>query len=144
MSVRKSLTPKQEKFCQCIISGMTGKDSYITAYDTNAGDNTIYTEVTRLLDKEDIQKRLETLRKPLETQAKATAISERAKKRQFLWNVINDETQNMSDRLKATDLLNKMDSEYTNNTTLSVDNKTNISGLDTNTLKQLVSSEITQ
>ena len=129
------LTPKQEKFCQCIVSGMTGKDSYKTAYDTKAGDNTIHTEVTRLLDREDIQKRIETLRRPLEIKAKTDAFSEREKKRSWLWNMIRNAT-NDSDKLKAMDILNKMDSEYINHT-ITEERKTPIADLDTDTLKKL-------
>ena len=43
------LTPKQEKFCQCIVSGMCGKDAYIAAYDHHGGDRTAYNEANILL-----------------------------------------------------------------------------------------------
>ena len=131
-----SLTPKQQKFCQCIVSGMSGKDSYMTAYNSNS-DNTAYQESYVLLQRKDIKEYIATLKKPIEKQV----ISERQKKRNFLWEVINDETQSMNDRLRATDLLNKMDSEYTQTTHNINESKTNISGLDTDTLKQLISNK---
>ena len=130
------LTPKMEKFCQCIVSGMSGKDSYIAAYNTKAGDNTIYTEVTKLLDREDIQKRIETLRKPLEIKAKTDALTEREKKRTWLWNMIENAT-NDSDRIRAMDILNKMDSEYINIQRIEKE-ETPVSNLDTDTLLKLV------
>ena len=46
-----------------------------------------------------------------------------------------------SDRLRAMDILNKMDSEYIQTTHNINDSKTNISGLDTDTLKQLISNK---
>ena len=131
-----ALTPKQEKFCQCIVSGMSGKDSYMTAYNCNS-DNTAYQESYVLLQREDIKEYIAALKKPIEKQV----ISERQKKRNFLWEVINDETQSMNDRLRATDLLNKMDSEYIQTNHNINESKTNISGLDTDTLKQLISNK---
>lgn len=131
-----SLTPKQQKFCQCIVSGMSGKDSYMTAYNCNS-DHTAYQESYILLQREDIKEYIATLKKPIEKQV----ISDRQKKRKFLWDVINDEKQSMNDRLRATDLLNKMDSEYIQTTHNINESKTNISGLDTDTLKQLISNK---
>lgn len=132
-----SLTPKQEKFCQCIVSGMSNKDSYMSAYDTES-DNTAYIESTKLLKRDDIKERITDLRKPIEKSIQDKVVSDRERKRSFLWNVIHDENQTMSDRLKATDLLNKMDSEYIAQTRLECDNKTVISGLDTDALKRLL------
>lgn len=131
-----ALTPKQEKFCQCIVSGMSGKDSYITAYDTKAGDNTIYTEVTRLLDRKDIQKRLDTLRKPLEHAAQAKALSERERIKEKLWEIINNPDANDSDRIRSCDVLNRMNAEYINIQRIEKD-ETPISELDTNKLIEL-------
>ena len=129
------LTPKQEKFCQCIVGGMSGKDSYITAYENNSNDNTAYKEAMKLLDREDIQARIKDLRKPLELHAKTTALSEREKKRAWLWNMIENAT-NDSDKIRAMDILNKMDSEYINIQRIEKD-ETPITELDTNKLIEL-------
>ena len=129
------LTPKQEKFCQCIVSGMSGKDSYITAYENNSNDNTAYKEAMKLLDREDIQARIKDLRKPLELHAKTTALSEREKKRAWLWNMIENAT-NDSDKIRAMDILNRMDSEYINIQRIEKDD-TPISELDTDKLIEL-------
>lgn len=134
-----SLTPKQEKFCQCIVSGMSAKDSYRTAYNTKANDKTVYTESTKILAREDVTKRLEELRKPLENQARTTAISEREKKRSWLWNMIENESVSESDRLRAMDLLNKMDAEYIN-INRNIEEKTDISKLDISALEKLVNN----
>lgn len=136
----RQLTQKQEKFCNAIVSGMTAKDAYYAAYNTKCGAKTAYTEATRLLSKESIQKHIEELRKPLEHHAITVATSDREKKRSFLWNVINDSEQDMNNRLRAVDLLNKMDSEYIN-TNLNLDNSTNVlDNVDIDTLKQLTSN----
>lgn len=135
-----SLTPKQQKFCQCIVSGMSGKDSYLTAYNSNS-TTSAYSESYNLLQRDDIKEYIETLKKPIETNIQKTAISERQKKRQWLWDMIENPSVNESDRLRAMDLLNKMDSEYIQTTHTINESKTNISGLDTDTLKQLISNK---
>lgn len=71
------LTMKQENFCHNIIKGMTTKDAYINAYDTKCKDTTAYSEATKLLKREDIQKRLEALKKPLEIATAASMESAR-------------------------------------------------------------------
>ena len=131
------LTPKQEKFCQHIVSGMTGKDSYYSAYDTTCNENTAYKEAMKLLARDDIQARLTELRKPLELQARTTAISEREKKRQWLWDMIENPEVAESDRLRAMDLLNKMDSEYTNINVNQNDTTLNLGNIDLSTLRNL-------
>lgn len=131
-----SLTPKQQKFCQCIVSGMSGKDSYLTAYNGNS-DAVAYTESYTLLQRDDIKEYINTLKKPIEKQV----ISERQKKRQWLWDMIENPSIGESDRLRAMDILNKMDSEYIQTTHNINESKTNISALDTDTLKQLISNK---
>ena len=131
------LTEKMKRFArEYYKNGGNGTQAYLTAYD---GSSTLAAtqESIKLLKREDINEYLKTLAIPNENKA----ISERQKKRNFLWEVINDETQSMNDRLRATDLLNKMDSEYIQTTHNINESKTNISGLDTDTLKQLISNK---
>lgn len=130
------LTPKQEKFCQCIVSGMSGKDSYIAAYENNSNDNTAYKEAMKLLDRDDIQSRIKELRKPLELQAKTQALTEREKIKTKLWEMINNSATNDSDRLRAMDILNKMNNEYINIQRIEKD-ETPISDLDTQKLIEI-------
>ena len=129
-----ALTPKQEKFCQCIVSGMSGKDSYLTAYNSNANDTTAYTEACKLLAKEDIQARLTVLRKPLEEAARTTVISEREKKRAVLWDIIERGDDNA--KCRALDILNKMDAEYIN-ITKNIEEGPKLGNLDMDTLVKL-------
>ena len=108
------LTPKQEKFCQCIVSGMCGKDAYIAAYDHHGGDRTAYNESNILLKRNDITKRIKELQVPLINHAINTAISEREKIKNKLWQIIDNSDSNDSDRIRAMDILNKMNAEYIN------------------------------
>ena len=130
------MTPKQERFCQCIVSGMSGKDAYITAYNNNSNNNTAYREAMKLLDRDDVQSRIKELRKPLELQAKTQALSERDKIKDKLWEIINGTDTNDSDRIRAMDILNKMNSEYINIQRIEKED-TSISDLDTGKLIEL-------
>ena len=131
-----ALTPKQEKFCQCVVSGMSYKDSYMTAYNCQS-ERAANIESTKLIAREDIQERMSTLLKPIEKRVQQTAISEREKKRQWLWDMINNPEVKDSDRISAMNILNKMDSEYINITQTIEDKETSIEQLDTTTLKAL-------
>ena len=114
---------------------MSGKDAYITAYNSSGSDQNAYNESSKLLAREDIQERLKVLRKPLEEHVRTTIISEREKKRAWLWNMIENAT-NDSDRIRAMDILNKMDSEYVNIQRIEKE-ETPISELDTNKLIEI-------
>lgn len=129
------LTPKQEKFCQCVVSGMTYKDSYMTAYDCKS-DTTAINEGSKLALRDDIQKHIKALTEPLQKAAQQTALTEREKKRKWLWNMIENAT-NDSDRIRAMDILNKMDSEYINIQRIEQEQST-VDTMDTDTLLRLV------
>ena len=92
-------------------------------------------EASKLMLREDIQKKIEDMRKPLEKAAQQQALTEREKKRAWLWNMIEN-AQNDSDRIRAMDILNKMDSEYINIQRIEKD-ETPITELDTNKLIEL-------
>ena len=136
------LTPKQEKFCQCIVSGMSAKDSYIESYDTNANDRVIYNESTKLLKRDDITERIKELRKPLENHAQNTFITEREKKKNIIWQRIEACIESGDDTSVARymDILNKMDAEYININRNIEDKPAEIINLDTKTLESLVKS----
>ena len=131
------LTEKMKRFArEYYKNGGNGTQAYLTAYD---GSSTLAAtqESIKLLKREDINEYLKTLAIPNENKA----ISEREKKRKWLWDMIENPSISESDRLRAMDILNKMDSEYIQTTHNINDSKTNISGLDTDTLKQLISNK---
>ena len=129
------LTPKQEVFCREIASGKTAKNAYVTAYNTKASDQVLYNESIKLMLRDDIQARIKEIRKPLEQAVNTQILSEREKKRAWLWNMIENAT-NDSDRIRAMDILNKMDSEYINIQRIEQEN-TPIQELDTNKLIEI-------
>jgi hypothetical protein len=73
-----------EKFCEYIVSGMSGKDAYITAYQNKSNDNTAYKESMKLLQRDDVSERIKEMRKPLELHAQTVSITERQKHIDFI------------------------------------------------------------
>lgn len=135
-----ALTPKQEKFCQCIVSGMSGKESYKTAYDTKASEQVIYNEANKLLQRDDITERIKELRKPLENHLTNTAISETEKIKRILWEEIENARQQQDHAAIAryTDQLNKLNNAYKDNTVLDKDN--DLESVDTSKLLKIVNT----
>lgn len=61
-----ALTPKQEKFAQCVASGMNQSDAYRASYACESmGDATINNEAYVLMQNHDISMRIEHLQKPI-------------------------------------------------------------------------------
>ena len=130
------LTEKQKSFCREYFSnGGNATQAYLSAYDSKS-EASAAQEGYRLLQSDSIQEYIQSLNKPLEIKAQ----SEREKKRTILWDFINDTNKSDSDRLKALDLLNKMDSEYTNVNHNINETVSDITTLDTKTLKLLSGS----
>lgn len=136
MAIETTLTIKQRNFChEYVKNGGNGIEAYLAAYDTESR-KAANVESCKLLQRDDITAYLQALYKP----SKNKAINEREKKRQFLWDMINDPESDNNDKLRAMDILNKMDQEYIN-ITRTEDNKTDISNIDTATLHQLASGK---
>ena len=126
-----ALTEKMKDFCkEYINNGYNATRAYLTAYN-GSSDNAARIEGSKLLQRDDIADYIQALLKPSYNKA----ISEREKKRQFLWNMIENAT-NDSDKLRAMDILNKMDSEYINIQRIEKD-ETPITELDTSKLLEL-------
>lgn len=132
-----ALTPKQEKFCQCIVSGMDGKSSYLTAYNGNS-PKTAEVESNKLLKRDDITERIKVLSKPIINLCQNTAISARQKQidrieeRISLCIASGDENS----VIRYTDMLNKLYGLYGNTEPLAA-SENNVEKLDTDLLKKL-------
>ena len=131
-----ALTEKQKAFCRNIVSGMTNKEAYQAAYNCDS-DNAAWIESTKLLKREDIAEEIKTLRKAIELKAQTDALTERERKRSILWGFITNPAVDDNNKLRAMDLLNKMDAEYININHNIEDKKTDISHIDLDKLKQL-------
>ena len=133
-----AFTPKQEKFCQCIVSGMSGKDSYLTAYDTNCKPDTAYVESSRMLLREDIQNRIKELRKPQEEAAQINALNARQEQIAFIREriAICKEKEDEQSIIRYTDMLNKINALY-KDTEAEQKPESSVVKLDMDTLKKL-------
>ena len=137
------LTPKQEKFCQCIVAGMDGTTAYKAAYDTKANDKVCNNESRVLLFRDDITERIAELRKPLINHAQNTALTKSEKIKNILWERLQKAIEREDDAtiVKYTDQINRMNSEYIN-VNRNIDDKSNeIDQLDADTLRRLAEAK---
>lgn len=131
--ITRGLTEKQKNFCREYVNNKgNGIEAYLFAYDSSS-KSAAAIESSKLLRRDDITEYIATLNKPLENRIQ----NEREKKRQWLWDMIDNPNIDESNRLRAMDILNKMDAEYVN-ITRNEESKTDISKLDIDTLSKLV------
>ena len=117
------LTPKQEKFVQSLIQGMSQADAYRSAYATkNMSDKTIHEAASRLVADSKVSARLSELR---EQMTKETIMSAQ-KRLEWLTEAIANKDIAVNDKLKAIDIMNKMQGEYTQKVQAEVTNAVNI------------------
>ncbi len=124
------LTPKQEKYVQNLIKGMSQREAYKNSYNANnMKDTTIDKKASELFQKGKIRGRYDELVKRLED----TAIMDAQERMKWLTKVVkgdekekytywNDGEQydgereaDLTTKIKAIDTLNKMDNSYQQN-----------------------------
>lgn len=117
------LTPKQERFVQNIISGMSQREAYKEAYDAeNMKDETIDKEASLLFNHPKIAERYRELINKLEDKAIMTAtermiwltevIKDIQKEKVLVEDIEISKTADLNTKMKAMDILNKMSGEY--------------------------------
>lgn len=103
------LTAKQEEFAKAIVSGMNQADAYRSAYNTERmSDNSIYVNASKLMSNAKVTQRIEELRGEL---AKPT-IKTAQERMEWLTQLIDNEEEGTNEKLKAIDILNKMEGLY--------------------------------
>ena len=103
------LTPKQEAFVQNIIQGMSQADAYRSAYSCkNMSDNAIYVNASKLVADAKVALRLKELRDELAKPSIMTA----QERLEWLTERIEDDEVDINAKLKAIDIMNKMQGEY--------------------------------
>lgn len=132
------LTPKQEKFIQGIVNGLTNRDAYKEAYDTdNMSDAAIDVEASRLLRNPNValrhqeimdalaipsimsaQERLEYLTRLIKEEEKEKVLT--------LAGTFMEKPADFNSKLKAIDLMNKMQGEYVQKIEADVNAEVNI------------------
>lgn len=94
---------------QKIIEGMSQADAYRAAYNTKRmSDNAVYREASLLISSPKVAQRIKELREELAKPSIMTA----QERLEWLTEVVKDTDQAMSDRLKASDQMNRMQGEY--------------------------------
>lgn len=117
------LTPKQEVFARKIVEGMTQADAYRTAYSCKRmTDKTIWENASRLMADSKVQARVKELRDRINDEAIMSA----QKRLEWLTKVIQNDEESTGDRLKAIDLMNKMQGEYIQKIAADVQTETTI------------------
>lgn len=116
------LTANQEAFVKNIIEGMNQADAYRSAYPKQKmSDKTIWEAASRLMKNDKVLARLSELRNEL---AKDTIMTAQ-KRLEWLTEVINGE-EDINAKLKAVDIMNKMQGEYTQKIEANVTNEVTI------------------
>ena len=104
------LTAKQEAFVHNIIQGMSQADAYHSAYpNQRMSDKTIWESASKLMANPKVNARLTELRNEL---AKP-AIMSAQERLEWLTQLIKSENETTTDKLRAADIMNKMQGEYT-------------------------------
>jgi phage terminase small subunit len=117
------LTTKQENFAKAIVEGMNQADAYRSAYSCkNMSDNAIYREASLLMGNPKVAQRINELREQLVKPTIMTA----QQRLEWLTQLINSDKETTGDKLKAADIMNKMQGEYVQKVEAEVTNAVNI------------------
>ena len=125
------LNARQKSFCEFYVASGNATESAI-----KAGYSEKYTNknVSKIRQNTAVQEYI----KELQEKAKTNRIMTAVERREFLTEVIKNGNEKLQDRLKALDILNKMDGEYIEKMQLSGQVNTNpLSGLTTEELRVL-------
>ena len=130
--VALKLNARQKAFCEYYVASGNATDAAIKAgyKEKYAGVN-----ADKLLKNTNIQKYIEELQE----KAKGNRIMTAIERREFLTSMIKDGAVKDTDRLKALDILNKMDGEYTQKVEVNGNINSNpFSNLTTEELKKII------
>lgn len=107
------VTLKQEKYLQNLLKGMSQRQAYKEAFQCkNWKDSSIDSSACQLLSKPKVAQRYRELLEEI----KSKSIMSATERREYLTSIIMTDLGRIEDKLKALDILNKMDGEYTTNT----------------------------
>ena len=119
-----ALTPKQEKFIQNIVSGMSQREAYKNSYNAeNMTDESIDVQASILFNNDKVAIRYKELIGKLEDKAIMTAqermkwltevVKDIQKEKVLIEDIEVSKTADLNTKMKAIDILNKMSGEYT-------------------------------
>lgn len=116
--------PRHEIFAQEVAKGMSQRRAYRVAFPKSVKwkDETVDSKASVLANSEKVLERINEIKEKASSEAIKTAIERKA----WLSAIIDNEAADISSRLKACDLLNKMDGEYTTKIEADVNTELNI------------------
>jgi phage terminase small subunit len=127
---------KQEKFVQGLAKGLSQRVAYRAAFPSSANwkDSTVDVKACELAKNDKILVRLQELRE----MATSKAVMSATERKEWLTELIYNESEETKDRLKAMDILNRMDGEYTEKVDVNANVNNPFAGLETEDLLKLV------
>lgn len=128
------LTLKQEKYVQNLVKGMSQREAYKKSYNaTKMKDKTIDDKASLLFKKEEIRARYDELIEKVRSKSEEKTIMSATERMEWLTRVVQgkekdkyayfndgelvelDKEIDTKEKIKALDVLNKMDGQYTTN-----------------------------
>lgn len=118
---KNGLTAKQEAYAQARADGLTQRQAYMKAYDDNGGlDTTKDVNACKLDSNAKVAQRIEQLRQ----RTRDGAVLDRDSITAMLSDMASDESNAKGTRLKALDMLNRMQASYTERKDITVNGLT--------------------
>lgn len=103
--MEKKLTARQKIFCEYFVASGNATQSAIKAgYSESYARDRIHS----LMKSVGVNRYIEELQKKIQSSRIMSAVE----RKEWLTKVLNDKTANMTNKLKALDILNKMEGEY--------------------------------
>ena len=126
---------RHEKFAQGIASGLSQRKAYRAAFPNaqNWKDTTVDNRASELHKTSEVLGRI----KELAAQVTSKSIMTIAERKEWLTQVVKNEEQDMKDRLRAVDTLNKMDGAYIENINVNGQINNPMQGLTTEELRKI-------
>lgn len=117
------LTAKQEEFAKNIVKGMNQADAYRSAYpNQRMSDKTLWVKASELANNDKVVVRIKELR----DKAATPAIMSAQERLEWLTEAITSEEVSVGDKLRAVDIMNKMQGEYVQKVEADVKSAVNI------------------
>lgn len=126
---------RHERFAQELAQGISQRKAYRAAFPASERwkDETVDSKASALAKNDKVLARV----KELQEAAASKAVKTARERKEWLSSVMDDITEEMQYRLKACDMLNKMDGEYTNNVNISGEVNNPMANLTTEELRKL-------
>jgi len=130
---------RHEKYCRELMNGASQRKAYRAAFPNSEKwkDSTVDAKASALAKSDKVLARLQELQEEATSKAVKTA----TERKEWLSKVMDNDEEEMQHRLKACDMLNKMDGSYTDKVQINGNVNNPMAGLTTEELKKLIDSE---